>query len=326
VYLTETFSLSFPSHLFPLYDVFISPGVRLTDAATARLSGGVVMLIRRQYVSLVKQIIVEFDNCLVFRLSRKLFGWDTDCVLLGMYIPPSNSVYYAENEIDNGVSLLEQCLIDVFEEVGDIPIIVCGDLNARTGVTNAKDTPLPEDVVASKNDEDHDVRFQRVSKDTNVNHFGRYLLCVCEQFNLIILNGLLPGDEDGNFTYIAHNGSSIIDYFIMSGCLLHLGVHLKVASRIESKHMPVEMQLKVASGLSCATKSAKVRLQKYIWNHENVQEYINMLSSDDISTIFDDAVNLIDVNIDTALQMFHDGIREAAHCMQKTVVVGGDKK
>ena len=139
MFLTETFSATFPCYRFPLHDVFISPGVRLTDAVTARLSGGVVMLIRRQYVPSVKQIIVEFDNCLVFRLSRELFGWDTDCVLLGMYIPPSNSVYYAENEIDNGVSLLEQCIIDVFEESGDIPIILCGDLNARTGVANAKD-------------------------------------------------------------------------------------------------------------------------------------------------------------------------------------------
>ena len=56
-------------------------------------------------------------------------------------------------------------------------------------------------------------------------------------------------------------------------------------------------------------------------NHENVQEYINMLSSDDISTIFDDAVNLIDAHSDTALEMFHDRIRAAAHCMQNTVVV-----
>ena len=76
----------------------------------------------------------------------------------------------------------------VFKEAGDIPIIVCGDLNATTGVANAKDTPLPEDVVVSKYVEDEDVRFQRVSKDTNVNDFGRYLLCVCEQFNLMILN------------------------------------------------------------------------------------------------------------------------------------------
>ena len=28
----------------------------------------------------------------------------------------------------------------------------------------------------------------------------------------MIWNGILPGDEEGNYTYIAHNGSSVIDY------------------------------------------------------------------------------------------------------------------
>ena len=32
VLFTETFSADFPSHLFPVYNVFISPGVRLTDS------------------------------------------------------------------------------------------------------------------------------------------------------------------------------------------------------------------------------------------------------------------------------------------------------
>ena len=35
---------------------------------------------------------------------------------------------------------------------------------------------------------------------------------VCEELNLVIWNGFLPGDEEGNYTYIAHNGSSVIDY------------------------------------------------------------------------------------------------------------------
>ena len=37
--------------------------IKPTGAATARLSGDVVMIIRREYVSLVKQISVQFDNC-----------------------------------------------------------------------------------------------------------------------------------------------------------------------------------------------------------------------------------------------------------------------
>ena len=48
ILLTETFSTCFPVHLFSLHDVVVSPGVRLTDSKTARLSGGVALLVRRK--------------------------------------------------------------------------------------------------------------------------------------------------------------------------------------------------------------------------------------------------------------------------------------
>ena len=61
-----------------------------------------------------------------------------DCVLIGMYLPPSQSLCYADAEIDNGVSLLEHGIIDILEETGEVPIIIFGDLNARTGDANAR--------------------------------------------------------------------------------------------------------------------------------------------------------------------------------------------
>ena len=60
------------------------------------------------------------------------------------------------------------------------------------------------------------------------------LSLVGEQFNLMILNGCLPGDKEGNYTYIARNGSSVIDYFLLSVCLVHLGTRLAVIPNIES--------------------------------------------------------------------------------------------
>ena len=47
---------------------------------------------------------------------------------------------------------------------------------------------------------------------------------------------------------IAHNGSSVIDYFLLSRCLVHLGTRLAVIPNIpniESKHMPVELELEL---------------------------------------------------------------------------------
>ena len=231
--LTETFSTC-----FPLHDVFVSPGVRLTASKTARLSGGAALLVRKKLNSFVKHVRVEFDNCVTLKLLKELTGMTVGCVLIGMYLPPSQSLYYADTEIDNGVSLLEQCIIDILEETGKIPIIIFGDLNARTGNTNAREAALPAGglIDESVDSDSEDTRFRRTSKDITVNEFGRYLLCVCEQFDLIILNGLMPGGEDGKFTYMAHNGSSTIDYFIMSRSLVHMVSHLHVVSRIESKH------------------------------------------------------------------------------------------
>ena len=200
-------------------------------------------------------------------LETYLTGLDTDSVFIGMYLPPSQSLYYTDTEIENGVALLEQCITDIFEEFGELPIIICGDLNARTGGMNARDVQLLDDVVEDVCNEDiiDDIHFRRVSKDVTLNEFGRYLLYVCEQFNLVVLNGLLPGDEDGNFTYISHSGSSIIDYFIMSRCLVHLGLQLSIVPKIDSKHMPVKMSLKLPSTVSGTDAKPKTyKVQKYI--------------------------------------------------------------
>ena len=55
-----------------------------------------------------------------------------------------------------------------------------------------------------------------------MNEFGRYRLCVCGQFDLIVLNGFMPGDKYGYFAHIAHNRSNAITYFI----IVHLVSHL----------------------------------------------------------------------------------------------------
>ena len=92
--------------------------------------------------------------CVVFKFSRDLTGLDTDSVFSGMSLPPSQSLYYTDTESDNGVALLEQCIIDIFQEFGALPITICGDLYARTGGMNARDVKLLDDVVEDVCDED----------------------------------------------------------------------------------------------------------------------------------------------------------------------------
>ena len=151
--------------------------------------------------------------------------------------------------------MLEHCIIDVFEEYGELAVILFGDFNARTGDENANDDPLPDSIFPVENDEgDVEEQCKRKSSDVTVNSFGRYLLNVCEQFGFVILNGLLPGDKQGKFTYIACNGSSVIDYFIVSRLFVQFCIHLTVIPRIESKHMPVEMKLRISKTLTTDDK------------------------------------------------------------------------
>ena len=89
----ETFSNTFPSLLFPLHDVFHVPGVRLTDATTARLSGCVALFVRKELSPFVCQIRTEYANSIILKLSSERLGTESNVVLLGSYVPPANSVY-----------------------------------------------------------------------------------------------------------------------------------------------------------------------------------------------------------------------------------------
>ena len=102
--------------------------------------------------------------------------------------------------------------------------------------------------------------------------------------------------------------------------------HLNVVSRTESKHMPVEMKFKHFNTFyDVANKPRKYKFQRYVSNQTKAQEYSAMYSSEDISALFEHAVNLIDNDIEAALQKFNEGIYRAGPCMQRTVVVGNDK-
>ena len=108
---------------------------------------------------------------------------------------------------------------------------------------------------------------------------------MCEQFNLVVLNGLLPGDEDGISASISHSGLSIADYFIMSSCLVHLGLQLSIVPKTDSKHMPVKMSLKLPStisGTDAKPKTCRVQKSKQISSSSSSSSPRSVLITTDI--------------------------------------------
>ena len=103
--------------------------------------------------------------------------------------------------------MLEQTITNMLSN-NQYSILLCGDLNSRTGSLNFS------------NDIDiHELRHDlfdetRQSEDTIVNQFGRSLLSMCAILHLTIVNRTI--DNSGNFTYISTHGISLFDYIIVS--------------------------------------------------------------------------------------------------------------
>ena len=96
-------------------------------------------------------------------------------------------------------------------------MIICGDLNARTGKENyIINDPL---LFDKENDDKDELIFERNSDDGEISLFGRQLLEVCKMSDCVILNGLCQWGFDSHYTFISSSGCSTIDYVLISSDL-----------------------------------------------------------------------------------------------------------
>ena len=84
-----------------------------------------------------------------------------------------------------------------------------------------------------------------------VNAFDRKLLQICFNTGVVVANGRLCNDKDGNFTFYTAQGRSVNDYLLVPPSEYRLINDFKVLPINEfSDHMPVyfELDLSVISG------------------------------------------------------------------------------
>lgn len=331
ILLLETFLDSFSDSIISTHKAIVCPGVKVSDSAHGRLSGGLIFLIRNELSQFVQQIHIETDNILVLKVASNLFGTQEDCLLIGAYLPPENAKYYENTDIYNGVALLEDCLLELSGQYNNCPLIICGDLNARTGVLNTTLCDPLDDICqmfdndfSSTESNDGKDAFARDSKDSTVNAFGRFLLSVCEEFNLVIVNGLKCFNWPDAFTYVSEHGCSVIDYIIVSHSLLSFCKLFSVLPMIESKHAVVKLCVD-SSVVSYSHKHEVTSTLKYKWDDEKKNVFLEALTTDYFDTVLNEASSLVEINVNCALEKFNEGLRFAGNCMQKTIYFGIEK-
>ncbi|CAG2210548.1 unnamed protein product [Mytilus edulis] len=139
--------------------------------------------------------------------------------------------------------------INIFSKKGKI--VLLGDFNSRTGdrLDYIKDDSLDINNFAQTNllpDEYKiDNCFNRYSCDKVVNGQGVNLLDLSTSSSLRISNGRYIGDIMGNFTCMTSNGSSVVDYAIVSESLLSSVEYFKTHEfNYLSDHVKIEIFLK----------------------------------------------------------------------------------
>ena len=205
--LVETFVSSLNDGIFSGYKIFCKPAIKLSTLG--RPSGGVICLIRSEFLPFVKEINAGLGNFLLFVLDKSLFASTKDILYVCAYTPPEGSRYYnVVGEDGDGIAMLEDILIENALAYNEYFVLLSGDLNRRT--SNISPSTMSYDFSFDNMRISTPISVDRHFQDCTLNGSGK---------SLLHMNGMCNGDREGCYTYICDAGSSVIDYMLMSNDL-----------------------------------------------------------------------------------------------------------
>ena len=283
-------------------EVQLSGFKNFSDIRKTGRGGGVTTLIREHVAGHTTNIIrAKPDECslniVVIKVLDATTGFNT--YVVNCYIPPANSIRKGAN---NNPAANFDFLQDILNNIKDDPVndelVLCGDLNARTGVTpdfreqyNTIDSFIFNDNEGAMESltipENAPISTHRNNSDKGVNSHKRLLLDLVESQNMLILNGRTIGDTSGKFTCYKWNGNSVVDYFITSSNFLHRVKSLTVCEHtLHSDHNPVLLCLHRSTATVNSPKqktSYEEAPRRYLLTPESLASFKTVLDNDEIA-------------------------------------------
>ena len=200
------------------------------------------------------------------KIGEKAFGFPF--ILGAVYIPPENSKYFNESMFDDIASDLL-----MLKNVHNMPFCLLGDFNARTGVENEISgyseiedcanshyvNDFDYDYIDTEDFQTYNIRLRRCNSDAVINNHGKRFLELCRHFKLIIANGRVGVDKQGDFTCA---NTSTIDYCAASLELFHVLNHFAVDifdPFLSDKHNPIVLRLNSESSYEKCKSEEKVK-------------------------------------------------------------------
>ena len=174
--------------------------------------GGIGLFVKNEWKEHIKmRYDISCENYLWCKISKSFFGFHDDLYVAIVYFPPESSTREKRANLDHFQNLKETT-----RQIRSENIVIMGDLNARTN-------NLMDVITGEKDEEDLDqvgffskIETSRRNQDETTNKYGRQLIEYCISTRSYIANGRTIGDLMGKYTCHEHNGSSTVDYAILT--------------------------------------------------------------------------------------------------------------
>lgn len=239
-------------------------------------------------------------------------NFQKDLFLCLAYIPPSQSIY-VNNLQQDLLDLLEKD-IGLYKAKGDI--MICGDLNARTGCEKdfISDDGTGHLPLYQNYNVDHPPLPRQIN-DATIDSRGRSLIELCIGNQLRILNGRCFGDSFGRYTCYTTNGCSVVDYTIVSESIFDQILFFQVSDFIATlSDCHSKLSWGILANFNCSNSEYKFNPLplKYVWTENSIPEFQSAFQTKEIQNKINEFMNMYIVDTDDSVDHLNHIISDAA--------------
>ena len=197
------------------------------------------------------------------------------------YIAPANSIVMC-NEASQWATFEKE----VVKYLSKGEVIICGDLNARTG--NMQEFSMVHPILEEPWSSRVNIAISRKSKDIQVNAQGRCLLDMCVSSGMRIVNGRHHGDRNGEYTCHTPRGSSVVDYVVVSSGLFDTIESFCVDDLpLFTDHCPLRIDLNVKHNMRTKRKlqhkehRTQPIMSRWLWSAKMKEDFLQKLKNNE---------------------------------------------
>ena len=255
---------------------------------------GLSLIARKELFPFSKKILNTKSKCVlwvVFGFSNSDFAF----IVGAIYIPGECSKFADKNDFEK---ICEDII--TLKNKYNCPLIILGDMNARSGNLNDFLTISDVDLQFKKEIENIGITTNRFNLDTRINTYGRNLVNMWNDFNLKIVNGRFGNDLGvGNYTCHKPTGESLVDYCLVSDELLCClsNFYVDTFDRCMSDvHSPICVEIKIAKDVNNTPRISDNNFEKIhfksSWKPELKEQYKNSFPENEIIELCEKKLNV----------------------------------